>query len=65
MQIDQKPQQIKTELAGNEVINKINEALEMNVPRFKVDLQTGNLLYNGGRFIFDVTNGNLEWGVAI
>lgn len=55
----------KVEQAGNEAVEKINQALDMDVPNFVVDLSTMNLLYSGGRFDFRVRNGYLEWGIAV
>lgn len=55
----------KVEQAGNEAVEKINQALDMDVPNFVVDLSTMNLLYSGGRFDFRVHNGYLEWGLAV
>lgn len=57
----------KVEQAGDEAVEKINQALDMDVPEFMVDITTGNLLYEGGRFVFSVnrSNGNLEWEVAV
>ena len=57
----------KVEQAGNEAVEKINQALDMDVPEFFVDLTTGNLMTEGGRFVFQVNrnNGCLEWGLAV
>lgn len=55
----------KVEDAGNEALNKIQEALGLNVPVFTVDLGTGHLLYEGGSFDFAVNHGNLEWGLTV
>lgn len=55
----------KVEQAGNDAVDAINNALDINVPDFVVDLPTGNLLYDGGRFSFVVNNGNLEWGLIV
>lgn len=55
----------KVEDAGNEALNKIQEALGLNIPVFMVDLGTGHLLYEGGSFDFAVNNGNLEWGLTV
>ena len=57
----------KVEQAGDEAVGKINQALDMDVPEFFVDISTGNLLYEGGRFVFQVNrnNGCLEWGLAV
>lgn len=55
----------RVEDAGNEALNKIQEALGSNVPVFTVDLGTGHLLYEGGSFDFVVNHGNLEWGLTV
>ncbi|MCI8582382.1 MAG: hypothetical protein HFH13_04525 [Dorea sp.] len=55
----------KVEHAGDEALNKIQEALGLNIPVFMVDLGTGHLLYEGGSFDFAVNNGNLEWGLTV
>lgn len=55
----------KVEQAGSNAIEAINNAIDINIPNFVVDLETGNLLYEGGRFVFEVNNGNLEWGLAV
>ena len=57
----------QAEAAGNEAINRINEALSQNVPQFTIDFTTGHLKYQGGRFNFAVQNttGHLLWEVAI
>lgn len=54
-----------TEKAGNDAVNAIDNALDVSAPKFQVDLDTGHLLYAGGRFEFNVVNGHLEWGLAI
>ena len=48
-------------------LDKINEAISLNVPQFEVDLLTGHLMYQGGRFAFAVSQetGNLMWEVAV
>lgn len=55
----------KVEQAGNDAVDAINSALDIAVPNFIVDLSTGNLLYDGGRFAFIVNSGNLEWGLIV
>ncbi len=52
---------------GNAAVDKINEAISLNVPQFEVDLLTGHLMYQGGRFAFAVSQetGNLMWEVAV
>nr|DAR79055.1 MAG TPA: hypothetical protein [Caudoviricetes sp.] len=57
----------QAEVAGDEAVNKINEALSQNVPQFTIDFTTGHLKYEGGRFNFEVQNttGHLLWEVAV
>lgn len=57
----------QAEAAGDEAINRINEALSQNVPQFTIDFTTGHLKYEGGRFNFEVQNttGHLLWEVAV
>ena len=57
----------QAEAAGDEAVNKINEALSQNVPQFTIDFTTGHLKYEGGRFNFEVQNttGHLLWEVAV
>lgn len=55
------------EQTGNEVIDKINNAIEVNTPGFEIDITTGHLMYSSIRFIFDVNEetGHLEWGLVV
>lgn len=54
----------QAEKAGEDAVAKVNEALDINAPNFLVDLSTGHLLYEGGRFVFNVNDdGHLEWGL--
>ena len=57
----------KVEQAGNEALDKINNAVDVNTPNFTVDLSTGRLMYESTRFVFDVneTTGHLEWGLTV
>lgn len=57
----------QAEAAGDEAVNKINEALSQNIPQFTIDFTTGHLKYEGGRFNFEVKNttGHLLWEVAV
>lgn len=52
---------------GNDAVDKINEAISLNVPTFQMDLSTGHLMYQGGRFNFSVPQGTgrLMWEVAV
>jgi len=44
----------------------VENALDLNIPTFTVDFETGNLMYDGGMFVFTINNttGNLEYEVA-
>lgn len=57
------------EKAGEDAVDKINNAFEVNGPRFVVDFTTGELLYDAEnyRYLFQINkaNGNLEWGLAV
>ena len=53
------------EQAGEEAVNKIKDALDMDAPDFQYDFETGILYYSGGRFVFGMNNGILEWGLAV
>lgn len=56
----------KIEKAGEDAVDAIKNALDINAPNFEMDLSTGHLMYSGGRFIFKVnSNGHLEWGLAV
>lgn len=55
----------KVEQAGEEAVNKIKDALDMDAPDFQYDFETGILYYSGGRFVFGMNNGILEWGLAV
>lgn len=57
----------KVEKAGEDAVQAIQDALDMDAPEFMVDLATGRLMYSGGRFVFNVNknNGHLEWGLAV
>ncbi len=56
----------KTEQAGKDAVDMINNAADIAKPSFVVDVATGHLLYEGGRFVFGVNQaGHLEWGLAL
>lgn len=56
----------KVEQAGNEAVDKIQNALDVSAPNFIVDLSTGHLMYSGERFAFLVNKaGHLEWGLIV
>lgn len=56
---------VKVEQAGDEAVQKIKDAMDMDSPDFHYDFETGILYYSGGRFIFGMNNGVLEWGLAV
>lgn len=55
----------KVEQAGKEAVDRIKDALDMDAPDFRYDFETGILYYSGGRFVFGMNNGILEWGLAV
>lgn len=56
----------KVEKAGEDAIDAIQNALDIDAPNFVLDLTTGHLMYSGVRFVFNVNNsGHLEWGLAV
>ena len=48
-----------------DTLKDIEDAVSGKIADFKVDLETGHLLYTGGAFNFTVNNGHLNWEVAI
>lgn len=44
----------------------VENAIDLNIPTFTVDFATGDLIYDGGIFVFTINNttGNLEYEVA-
>lgn len=56
---------VKVEQAGDDAVQKIKDALDINAPDFMYDFKTGILYYDGGRFVFRMNNGVLEWGLAV
>ena len=71
VQVEQKTQQAidDIEQKGNEIADKIENAYEVNAPKFRVNLETGHLLFEADsyRYLFTVNrdNGHLEWGLAV
>lgn len=59
----------EVEKAGNDAVDKINNALDVKAPTFLIDFTTGNLLYDaenfGYIFLVNTNTGNLEWGLSI
>lgn len=51
----------KVEQAGDDAVDKINDALNVAKPDFFMDLATGHLFYEGSWFDFSVINGHLGW----
>ena len=48
-----------------DTLKDIEDAVNGKIADFKVDLETGHLLYTGGAFNFTVNNGHLNWEVTI
>lgn len=56
----------KVEQAGKEAVERVNEAVRMNLPAFCMDFETGHLMYSGGRFIFKMDEaGHMRWRTAV
>jgi len=60
----------KTERAGNDIINTINNSLDnisKGLPAFGINFDDGCLYYSGTRFAFMVNTatGNLDWGLTV
>lgn len=57
----------RVEQAGDAAVDAIRNALDIDAPDFKVDIGTGHILWDGGRFNFLVnrSSGHLEWGLAV
>lgn len=59
----------EVEKAGNDAVDKINNAFDVIAPTFLIDFATGNLLYDadsfGFVFLINNTSGDLEWGLTI
>ena len=56
----------KVEQAGAAAVDAVKNALDIDAPNFSVDLSTGHLTYEGGRFMFQVNNtGHLEWRLSV
>lgn len=55
----------KVEQAGADAVDAINNAIDVNVPVFYVDESTGYLMYDSVRFVFNVKDGYLEWGLSV
>lgn len=56
----------KVEQAGKEAVDRVNEAARMNLPEFRMDFETGHLMYSGGQFIFKMDDaGHMRWRTAV
>ena len=57
----------RVEKAGDDDVDKINNAVAISLPNFNIDLSTGHLLYESIRFDFMVNRntGHLEWGLSV
>lgn len=52
--------------AGTNAVSAIENALDIAAPNFVMNLATGHLMYDGGRFDFEVNNaGHLMWGLTV
>lgn len=51
---------------GENAVNAIYEALDIVAPNFVMDIETGHLKWEGGRFTFEVDNrGHLMWKIGM
>lgn len=52
---------------AEQILSQINEAVDINVASFTLNLETGHMEYTGGRFAFmlNTDTGHLEWEVAV
>lgn len=52
---------------AEQALSQINDAIDVNVPTFTLNLATGHMEYTGSKFVFTVNTdtGHLEWEVAI
>ncbi len=57
----------QVESAGDDAVNKINNAVSMNTPSFHFEPSNGHLYYKGGRFtwVLDENTGHLYWEVGL
>lgn len=55
------------EKAGDDAVEKINDAVDVSLPNFNINLTTGHLMYESIRFDFlvNTVNGHLEWGLSV
>lgn len=52
--------------AGENILEAIEDAYDAAAPTFSVNLSTGHIYYEGGRFAFTVnSNGHLMWQIAV
>lgn len=55
--------------AGNDAVDKINNAFKVIAPTFRIDFTTGHMLYDAEKlgyiFLINHTNGHLEWGLTM
>lgn len=52
---------------GQNAVDKLNEALDMNLPQWNINFETGDLEYQGGRFDWQIARdtGHLMWEVVV
>lgn len=55
----------KVEKAGQDALKAIKDALNMDKPEFFYDFETGILYCESTRFVFELNNGILSWGLAV
>lgn len=55
----------KVEKAGEDAVNAIQDALDVDKPKFIYNFETGILYCESTRFVFTLENGILSWGLAV
>lgn len=57
----------EVEKKGNEAVDKINNALDVNAPKFIVDLETGHLMFDAEnyRYLFVLQKGHLLYSPSV
>lgn len=55
----------KVEETGKNAINALESALDLNAPKFSMNIEDGYLYFSSTRFVFAISDGYLEWGLAV
>lgn len=54
----------KVEQAGDEAVDKINNAFDVQSPVFEINFEDGHLYYEGTWVDFKIEDGHLKWGLV-